>query len=71
MAADEIDATVQTLLDAHVKQMGAMLEQGYEKSLAMCDQQLEGIKRKAGQKSDMLDKALTNLGITDPREVIA
>lgn len=68
--ADEVEEPADTQFESfvkeHLKMIGEISQQGYEKSVALCDESLVGIQQKSGLKSALLDKALETLGIKKP-----
>lgn len=62
--ADELDP-IQELATAHTKRMQEISDESFEKSKELCDDVVSTVRRHAGLKSDLLDKALATLGIDD------
>lgn len=57
---------IQAILNDHQKRMGEIATAGFNKAQGLCDESLIGIKKSAGLKATVIDKALQALGIVDP-----
>lgn len=57
---------IEGIARAHALRMQEISDEQFSKSKQLCDDVVTTIRRHAGFKSEILDKALSVLGITDP-----
>ena len=63
--ADEVDP-LEALAKSHLERMQEIADSGFAKAEALCDESLLNVKKRAGVKSAILEKALSSLGIVEP-----
>lgn len=63
---DDLETRMQTLMEQHITRTHDIIQSGYEKSKALCDEALLGMKKSSGVRSAVLDKALETLGVVQP-----
>jgi hypothetical protein len=63
---DDLETRMQTLMEQHITRTHDIIQSGYEKSKALCDEALLGMKKRSGVRSAVLDKALETLGVVQP-----
>lgn len=64
--ADEVDDPndpLRQLIERHVKRMQEIQYEGFSDAKEVCDEVVSSIKKFAGLKNALVDKALENLGI--------
>jgi len=64
----DIETRMQALMEQHITRTHDIIQSGYEKSKALCDEALLGMKKRSGIRSQVLDKALEQMGITQSQE---
>ena len=65
--ADEVTPLdpLDELLKAHVAKMGEILTSSVDKTDALCNESLLGVKKRTGLRSQALDRALASIGIVE------
>lgn len=63
--ADEVDP-LEALVNAHVARIQEIADEGFAQSKQLCNDTVQAVRRQAGFKSTILDRALAALGIADP-----
>lgn len=61
---------LQSVIDAHVKRTAQLMDDASAKTMAICDDNTVWIKERCGMRSGALDRALTALGIVQPKESV-
>lgn len=62
----DIESRLQAIMEQHLTRTHDIIQAGYDKSQAICDEAITGFKRRSGVRSQLLDQALTQLGIAEP-----
>ena len=60
---NDLETRLQTLIEKHITRTHEIIQSGYDKSQAMCEEAVNGFKRRSGVRSAVLDKALESLGV--------
>lgn len=61
---NELETRLQALVEKHLARTHEIIQAGYDKSQAICDEAIGGFKRRSGVRSAMLDKALKTMGVS-------